>query len=215
MIRIDRDWLRAHPLPPVEADTDKNARGRVLAVGGGLKCPGALLLTGEAVLRSGAGKLQMATVREAALALGVAMPEAGVIALDTDEEGEIDGPAAVRALGKAAGYSDAVVVGPGMSDSDPALVTGLAEALDGDGAMLIDAAAIGACKDCVSVVKALNGRAVLTPHPGEMAQLTGEDAEAIAEDMEESARAAAERFGAVIVLKGPRTVIAAPGAEAL
>ena len=66
MIALDAAWLRDHPLPVHDGSTDKNSRGRVLAVGGSALCPGALRLTGEAALRAGAGKLQMATIAGAA-----------------------------------------------------------------------------------------------------------------------------------------------------
>ena len=79
MTLLDHDWLAAHPLPRPDAATDKNARGRVLLAGGAHFVPGALRLSGEAALRAGAGKLQMATVEAAAFHLGVAVPEAAVI----------------------------------------------------------------------------------------------------------------------------------------
>lgn len=217
MIRIDRDWLRAHPLPPVDVQTDKNARGRVLAVGGSAMVPGALMLTGEAALRAGAGKLQMATVRDAVIPLGMAMPEAAVIPLEIDPGGEINGPAALDRLVSAARSCHALVLGPGMSESEghAALLTGLVEALDAHAVALLDAAAIAACRDCTSAIHALGGRVVLTPHVGEMAQLTGRDADWISDNLEDSATAAAEDLGAVIVLKSARTLIAAPGEEPL
>jgi len=66
-----RDWA----LPEVEDGGDKNARGTVLVVGGSASTPGALLLTGLAALRTGAGELQMVTVEATSVALAVAMPE--------------------------------------------------------------------------------------------------------------------------------------------
>src|SRR6187549_84480 len=86
---LDRSWLQRHPLPSPAPGGDKNARGRVLVVGGAEFVPGALRLTGEAALRAGAGKLQLATVRAAAMALAVHVPEAAMIALPADEDGEI------------------------------------------------------------------------------------------------------------------------------
>src|SRR3546814_9994645 len=91
---IDRDWLAANPLPTPNDGHDKNSRGRVLVVGGAEFVPGTLRLTGEAALRAGAGKLQMATVRSAAMSLGVLVPEAAMIALPSDEDGAIAAEAA-------------------------------------------------------------------------------------------------------------------------
>ena len=114
MTPLDRDWLAAHPLPRPDAATDKNARGRVLLAGGAHFVPGALRLSGEAALRAGAGKLQMATVKAAAFHLGVAVPEAAVISLPAGEDGEID-PSAAPAILDALEHADAFILGPGMS----------------------------------------------------------------------------------------------------
>lgn len=96
-VALDADWLARHPLPQMASRSDKNSRGRVLLVGGAGFVPGALALTGEAVLRSGVGKMQMATVEAVALALGVLVPEAAMIGLPMCEGGEI-APEAVRVL---------------------------------------------------------------------------------------------------------------------
>jgi len=68
---LDEAWLLRHPLPAIEHGADKNGRGRVLVVGGAEFVPGALRLTGEAALRAGAGKLQLATVQTSTLSLDV------------------------------------------------------------------------------------------------------------------------------------------------
>lgn len=217
MTRIDRDWLRDHPLPKIEGETDKNERGRVLIVGGCRTVPGALRLTGEAALRAGAGKLQLATIEEASGALGLAVPEAAVIGLRATAEGEIDAEQAAERLAERAARSDSLVLGPGMSgtDKDQILVAALAELLPDDAGVVLDAAALRACRECSDAVAKLDGRAVLTPHAGEMAALTGHKVEKIEADPEGVAREVADRLRAVVVLKGGSTVIAAPGGELL
>ena len=72
-IEVTRAWLGRHPLPRPNATGDKEQRGQVLVVGGSAKVPGAVLLAGVAALRAGAGKLQLATVGSASIALGVAV----------------------------------------------------------------------------------------------------------------------------------------------
>ena len=64
---------------PVDADGDKYSRGTVLVIGGSAMTPGAVLLAGRAALRMGAGRLQIATVRDIAIPVGVALPEAMVL----------------------------------------------------------------------------------------------------------------------------------------
>lgn len=208
---IDSVWIGCNP-PPVHASgTTKNSRGRVLVVGGSRTVPGATRLTGEAALRAGAGKLQMATIASAAIGLGLLVPEAGVIALPEDDEGEI-AAAAASVLAKPMGSCDALVVGPGIGTPEAAarlLAMVLAEPAD-DRLLVIDAVAIGCARDHRAALAALEGRVVLTPHHGEMAILTGLDEEAIARDPAAIARKVAAEYKAVVVLKGGDTVIADP-----
>lgn len=215
-IPLDEAWLDAHPLPVHGGDTDKNSRGRVLLAGGAAMVPGALRLTGEAALRAGAGKLQMATVAQAALALGMLVPEAATIALSATDEGEI-ALAAVPILQDALDRCDAFVLGPAMGDKGCA--ARLAEALlsrPRDGlSILLDAAAIACAGDLGEMLSRHEGRLVLTPHHGEMATLTGQDAESIAADPIGTALAAAKRCGGVIALKAGTTVIADPAGTVL
>lgn len=217
MIQIDADWLRRNPLPDFPAETDKNDRGRVLLVGGSARVPGALRLTGEAVLRAGAGKLQMATVAEAAIALGMMVPEAAVIALPQAGDGEIAPDHGSSALKQSLEGCDTLVLGPGMAanDAGPAFVSNLLGILDPEGAAVLDAAAINACKGCADAVRNRSAPVVLTPHPGEMAALTGKDVERITDNLAEAASEVAAELKAVVVLKSGRTVVCAPGAEPL
>lgn len=209
--RLDRDWLTAHPLPQHPPGTNKNSRGRVLIAGGAEFVPGALRLTGEAALRAGAGKLQLATVAPAAMALGVLVPEAAMIVLPEDGEGEI-APAAGDILARAVERCDAFVLGPGMSDEARAgallraTIGGPREGLS----LVLDAAAIGCARDMRDAIAAHRGRVVLTPHHGEMASCTGLSIEEIEADPERAARDFAAKFGAHLVLKSSETVIACP-----
>lgn len=215
-IVIDAAWLSAHPLPEIDGRTDKNERGRVLVVGGSAFVPGALRLTGEAALRVGAGKLQLATVESAAMALGVLVPEAAMIALPHDAGGDLTADAA-EVLEKAAGYCNAMILGPGVIETEEtkALITRLLAAPRDDLTVVLDAGCLGCARHIRETVAAHGGRVVMTPHHGEMAQLMDEDADAINDDAEAMALAAARRFNAVIALKAAETLIAAPTGELL
>jgi hydroxyethylthiazole kinase-like uncharacterized protein yjeF len=210
-MRIDDSWRAAHPLPVHGAGTDKNSRGRVLAVGGTSRVPGALRLTGEAALRAGAGKLQMATVASVAPLLGVTVPEAAVIALPETNMGEI-APAAAGQLLESVRGCDTLVLGPGMYDGESAehLVSGLMAAPCPELSVVLDAGAVVAAGGAAALIAGHGGRVVMTPHHGEMAALTGADKGAIDADPDAHALQAARRFGAVVVLKNSRTVIASP-----
>ena len=209
---LDAAWRAAHPLPDHGNCTDKNDRGRVLLVGGSMFVPGALSLTGEAALRAGAG----ATVDAAAMHLGVLVPEAAMIGLPTDEDGEIGLGAAAR-LARSARRCDAMLIGPGMVSelSARALIRGLADILGEKQTVILDAAAISCARTMVPLISALDGRVILTPHHAEMERLTGISTDAIAADPVGCARSVAELFEAVVVLKAGETIIADPGGETL
>lgn len=210
---VTRALLRRMPLPPLAADDDKEERGRVLVIGGSMLVPGAILLAGIAALRAGAGKLQLATVRGAAVSLALAVPESLVVPLPATAGGEIAAPRAAGVLRRYVAEADAVLIGPGMSRkrSLHALLSSVVSSL-GDGATLVlDGAAAVALKNHSRLLAALAGRAVLTPHAGEMASLLGIDKREVMKGAPAIARHAAARFGATIVLKDAESWIAEPG----
>jgi ADP-dependent NAD(P)H-hydrate dehydratase len=215
-VPLDRDWLAAHPLVRIPDDTDKNARGHVLVVGGSRRSAGALRLTGEAALRAGAGKVQLATLECLGAALGVAVPEAGVFALPEGAEGQLAGDAGEQ-FERAIRPCDCMVLGPGMGDAEAAgglLDTALA-ALAPEQSLVIDAAAIRASATRLVALAKARMPCVLTPHAGEMAGLIGEDKVAVRRDPRAALDRALAATGKVVVLKGPTTLIGASGQETL
>lgn len=211
MTRIDLAWRTANPLPKAAAGADKNARGRVFAAGGSRRVPGALALTAQAALRVGAGKVRMGTIEAAAIALGLVMPEAGVIALAEGEDGEL-GVQAAEAINRQLESCDTFVFGPGMGGRDgvDALTRRVLAQPRTDLSVLLDAAPLACAAGLAPLIAAHGGRVILTPHHGEMASLCGVGEDAIRADPERAARDAAIRFGAVVVLKDARTFVAAP-----
>lgn len=206
---IDADFLASMPLPRHGDDADKDERGRILVIGGSRAVPGALLLSGVAALRAGAGKLQLATVASAAVQIGVAVPEALVMALAETDAGDI-APNALDGIAHRLCRCDALLVGPGMLDEDAATaVTRTALAADGP-AFVLDAGALCNLRGEASALHRHHGRVVMTPHAGEMARMMGLGVEEIAADPAAIAARAAAELGVVIALKGGRTVIATP-----
>lgn len=209
-IALDSDWLREHPLPAPDRHADKNARGRVFAIGGCAQVPGGLLLTAEAALRAGAGKVQVATVASTAMAMGMAMPEIAVFPMEEDARGEI-APLA-EGMEKDIARADAVIVGPAMRCGEAAgaaIDRLLAGACDAP-ALIVDAAALMSLVPRAGRLAARERPAVLTPHVGEMAAMLECGAGEIEADREGSVRRAAERYGGVVVLKGSTSLVAAP-----
>ena len=200
------------PLPQPSDVDDKDDRGRVLVVGGSAQTPGASLLAGIAALRAGAGKLQLATARSVAGALGVAVPESLVVGLAETRAGEIAGEAGARTLRERVGSADAVLIGPGMTNSRSAhgMMRGLVRHLGADAVLVLDAAAISPLRDDPALLSSLDGRAVITPHAGEMSALLDMKKERVEQNAAALARKAARHFGAVVALKGAESWIATP-----
>lgn len=214
IVALDGDWRSANPLPTIESGSDKNSRGRVLLVGGARFVPGALALTGEAVLRAGAGKLQMATVEAVASALGVLVPEAAMVGLPMREDGEI-AQEGVAVLTDLVPQCDVLLVGPGMSATSETglFVQGLLSL--SPPALLLDAAALTCADASELATSAAKVPLVLTPHHGEMARLIGRDRQAISNHPAAMLADLVQRTGAFVALKGPETWIAGPGTPIL
>ncbi|MBI2769510.1 MAG: NAD(P)H-hydrate dehydratase [Burkholderiales bacterium] len=203
--QLDAQTLRDWALPALAQSADKESRGRVLVVAGSREIPGAALLCGTAALRAGAGKLVIAAPASVAVQLGIAMPEARVIGLPENAAGGLDA-SGVSALRDCAAETAAAVIGPGLVDEAAtrefvqALLPLLAHC-----PVVLDALALeGAGRQPFSQP------VVLTPHAGEMAQLTGLAKEDVQRDPQGTALQAARRFNAVVALKGAITFIAAP-----
>jgi ADP-dependent NAD(P)H-hydrate dehydratase len=198
-----RDW----PLP--RPGSDKESRGRTLIVGGCEQTPGAVLLAAEAALRSGAGKLQVATVRSVATSLAVAVPEALVLPLAETAGGAIDASAADDVLELATDAS-AVLIGPGMSGEAEtvAFMSALVPRLSAP--LVIDALGLAYLTERLERVQHLRGRVVLTPNRRELAIMLG----AALDDVETDARRAvtelAARTGATVTAGGPESWTASP-----
>lgn len=207
---LDSNWIAANPLPVHGAGTTKNSRGRVIVVGGSRLVPGALRLTAEAALRVGAGKVQMATVASAAVGLGLMVPEAASVALPEDADGEI-GAGAGDCLERSLRACDALVIGPGVGSAEAAarLLRAVLEQPCEDMTLVIDAMAIGCARDLKAALARFRDRLIFTPHYGEMAMLTGRDETDVAEKCTSIACETAADYGAVMVLKGSETHIAA------
>ena len=209
---ITRDFLLAHPLPEPEKEGDKQARGRVLVIAGSVEIPGAALLAGLGSLRAGAGILQIATCRSSAGHLGMAMPEAMVIACNETNAGGID-PTSAERLIELGSDCDAVLIGPGMTD--PVAVAALTEALlkrlDGP-VLVLDALAFSTLR--ADETKRRTGKIVVTPHSGEMAKFLGARREDVDQSPLNSARRAAAALPAVVAMKGAETYVVAENGKA-
>jgi ADP-dependent NAD(P)H-hydrate dehydratase len=207
---LDGELLKRFPLPHHPDDGDKNERGLALFIAGSRELSGAALLAGTAALRAGAGRLRIATAESIALGLGVAIPEARVIAFSENEEGCID-HGAIEELVKRCRGVDSLTIGPGMQDG--AALADLVRtvlASGGDYPLVLDAAALGVLPPLAAEVRGWRGGAVLLPHMGEMARLLEREKDTVKAHPLAAAREASLRFGAVVLIKGEYSHIVAP-----
>lgn len=215
---LDASLLRSWPLPIPSSDADKEERGHVLILGGSREMPGAVILAAVAALRAGAGKLTVATGNSVAQLVALAIPESRVLGLAENEAGGFT-VEAVAALDPLADRINAVLIGPGMQDEEASarLVHALLPRLQGsDTSVLLDAEAMGAILHPPSGVNPpfrFDVPVLVTPHAGEMAHLTGIAKEDISAGDDRLALDMAQRWNAVVALKGARTVIATPQGE--
>lgn len=203
-------WRDALPRP--DATAHKFRRGHVLVRGGPPHQTGAARLSADAALRTGAGLVTIASAR-AALPIVAAHVTAVMLrpADDTDDWRALLDDDRLRA----------VVVGPGngvdagTADAvDAALASGHACVLDADALTCHEAVGGREASGLLDALRAADAPLVLTPHEGEFERLFGHTDIGTLPSRLHRARAAAALAGAVVVLKGADTVVAAPGGRA-
>jgi NAD(P)H-hydrate epimerase len=204
------DGAAIHPVLPRRGTTaHKGTAGHLLIVAGSAGKTGSALLAGRAALRGGAGLVTLASTASGQAALDAKVLEimTASYAPGEDADPKSSGPA----LGAIATGKGAVAIGPGIPTGPNmrALVRDFAARLAAP--MVIDADALNLLgSDIVRVLSNVPAPRVLTPHPGEMARLTGRSVQEIQANRLASARDLAARTRAVVVLKGARTLVAAP-----
>ena len=205
-----------HNIPPRPRDSHKGSFGTVLAVAGSAYYRGAALLAAEGALRTGAGIVTLASVEPVLAAAVARLPECCLCPCVAGAEGGIS-PESIPQLQRQ--KATVLLLGPGLGGT--AQSTGRAaetrtlvqKLLPGfAGSAVLDADGLHAAADLLQTEKMLHpqGELILTPHPGEMARLTGRSAAEINADREGTALRYAKAWNAVVVLKGAHTVIAGP-----
>jgi len=196
---------------PRRPDAHKGDFGRVFIVAGSVGMTGAAALCAEAALRSGAGLVTLGVPASLNDILEVKLTEVITAPLPETAERTLS-QAALDPIMERLRVSDALALGPGLSQhpETAALVAELVQRVQIP--TVIDADGLN---NLARNPEALNTACpkVITPHPGEMARLLGTDTRQVqsAGGRIGAATQAAEKFNCVVVLKGARTVIAAPG----
>ncbi len=188
---------------PRDLLANKGSFGHLLIVAGSVGKSGAALLCGGAALRAGAGLVTLAAPSRLQPVVDGRCLELMTTWYADDP---LDAADATRALAQALDGKRALAAGPGMP-TDPAIRAAL-QALAARGLPLVfDADALNHLAQAPEILQS-RPPSVLTPHPGEAARLLGRTVADVQADRVASAEELASRFGAVVVLKGARTVIA-------
>ena len=207
----------AGAFPPRRPGAHKGDFGHVLVVAGSLGKTGAAVLAAGGALRAGAGLVTIATPEPCLPVVAAARAEAMTEPLPSTSGGGLDDASLPRLVDLAA-ERDAVVLGPGLGQ-DPrtrALVRAFVRACPVP--MVIDADGLNALApgpgEAAHHLRRRETATVLTPHPGEMARLVGRRTAEVQGQRPETAAALAKETGAVVVLKGERTLVAEPSGRA-
>jgi NAD(P)H-hydrate epimerase len=227
---VDKDMVRAW-LPPRPKDAHKGTFGRAVVVAGSVNYPGAAALAGMGAYRVGAGLVTMAVPGNIQTLIAVLLPEATWIVLP--HEIGVIAESAADVLYEELESTTALLVGPGFG-LDPSTerfmgrllgearasgkskigFAGGRETADGEAIPMppsvFDADGLKLLARIEDWPKRIPAGSILTPHPGEMAVLTGETREDIQANREKAAVNWAKEWGHVVVLKGAHTVVAAP-----
>lgn len=212
---ITQRWV-AHNLPARPERAHKGTFGKLLVIAGSIDYPGTAALAGLGAMRAGAGLVCVATAGSVAVRMSGTVPELTWMALDEEAPGLIS-PGGWRRIASAAGAFDAVLIGPGLG-TQPATQRRARQLIASfEGPVVVDADALNALAGQARWWQGLQASLVLTPHPGEFARLTNEEAPPSDDDPARAgaAAAAALRWNQTVVLKGAHSVVADPGGEVL
>ncbi|MGD9891499.1 MAG: NAD(P)H-hydrate dehydratase [Dehalococcoidia bacterium] len=205
---LDRAWTKKH-LPARPADANKGTFGRVLAVCGSRQFVGASVLAASGAYRAGAGYVTLATPESIYPIVAGRLVEATFLPLPEDHGAVVE--AAVADVVDSLVEGNTLLVGSGLSEAADAFVRSLlGAALPPLRGVVLDGDALNALSRWDRWYERIQLPLVLTPHPGEMARLAGADVATVQAKRMTLAVEQAQRWNAVVVLKGAGTVIAAP-----
>ena len=199
-------------IPVRREDSHKGDYGKVFVVAGSPGLTGAAYLCCEGALRCGSGLVINGIPESLNPIMEIKLTECMTLPL-TETQASTLGMAAKKDILSFARKCDVVALGPGLgrgSETKP-LVKELIQEIECS--IVLDADGIYALEGDMDLLKNRQSGLVLTPHPGEMSHLIGKDTSEIQPMREDIAKSVAEVTGAIVVLKGHRTVVANPEGE--
>lgn len=204
---VTEDMVRAW-LPSIRLESHKGDLGKLLLLCGSRGFTGAAALSAQAALRTGAGLVYLGVPEAVYPILAAKLTEPVVFPLPSNGNGRFSRTGLPDILDRLEDM-DACLVGPGVGQGydTEELVYGVLEAAKCP--VLLDADGINVLAGHIDRLDKVSAPVILTPHEGEFRRIGGD----LSLDRIAAAKAMAERTGAVVVLKGYRTVVAGPGGE--
>lgn len=214
------DLVRAHAwltepsdvsawLPARDADTHKRASGVLVVVAGSRGMTGAPRLIATAAGRIGAGLITVAAPVGSMPHIQAGLTEPTFLGLPETLDGTVSEEAAAVLLERLEA-ADALAIGPGLTTDDETMTFVRDVVRRSPVPVVLDADGLNAFSGDGGALAGRRSDAVLTPHVGEFARLTGVRQRDLDADRPAHVRALAKQTGAVALLKGSRTVIADP-----
>jgi len=193
-------------IPPRRPDTHKGDYGRALIIAGSTGMTGAAALAALSCLRSGAGLVTLGIPASLNSILEVKLTSAMTHPFPDTGHGTFASSAKDEIL-KFAQDFDIIAIGPGLGREEETIHLVLELLAELDKPLVIDADALYAIAQDMSVLGKIKKKAVLSPHPGEMSRLTGKSTSEIQKSRLETAASFAREHKVILVLKGHRTII--------
>ncbi len=228
---VDEEWVQS-TLPKRGRDAHKGTFGTAFIISGSVNYTGAVLLSGKAAYRAGAGLVTLGVPSPLHNILAGHIPEATWLLLP--HEMGVIADSAAEVVFENLGKASAMLLGPGFGLEDTTrnfmedlfnpstsggksgigFITSASES-PGSGKpelppLVIDADGLKLLAALPDWAEKINGKAILTPHPGEMAELTGLKVREIQAERISIAEKYANEWGHIVVLKGANTVVAEP-----
>jgi hydroxyethylthiazole kinase-like uncharacterized protein yjeF len=191
--------------PRRQANSTKFDSGEVVVVGGSRGLTGAVCMAAEAAIRVGAGYATVAVPADLESIFELKLTEVMSRGFE-GAEGRLGG-ASADAILESAHRAAAVVLGPGLGRQGDSLELARAVARGVAVPLLVDADGLNAHAERLELIAERQAPTVLTPHAGELGRLLGRDSDEVGRHRLASAREAADRSGAIVVLKGDDTIV--------
>lgn len=193
-------------------DAHKGTTGKVAVIAGSQGLTGAATLTSMAALRAGAGLVTLGIAESLNDIMESKLTEVMTKPLP-EAVGRSISRKALPYIEEMAAKSNVLAIGPGLGTQEETMVVVREIIKNVECPLVLDADALNALAGHTDILNQAKALPVVTPHPGEMARLTGFTVKDVNADRITTARLAAGLWGAIVVLKGARTIVAYPDGE--